>query len=404
MGGGGAMRAAAKVAGIGVAHGGFRGVPENPFSAAGRRAARPVSGIATSAEDGKLSGGGVLAAQKVEDSVQRPFWEIDDWELAGGEEEAGEPAPRVVFGCPPTAQEAKQATVELKDALEKTYLSPSFNDGKGSFLSGQEFGMLHLSNSEYMENKAVTESLNLPVSKHAIQAFRLFNESPAAQTVVASIASDPNVWNAVLQNHALVDFLESHKTSVSLLDMDKSTTETVDAADLSSPRSLSSPRLFDESCDTVEQSYGNGIVEILENFRVSVVEMMSSLSGFFQNLFVGPVAASASAEAGVSAGSASPDRALGASLMGLAVMVIMVVVLNRGFPVFTRHCYRVEVSMYSCVGLRPLEFHVLPSLEYIRANAVIVRKYRIIAFTCSDRRLALFWGAPPPDAYAEGVR
>ncbi|KAK3040267.1 hypothetical protein RJ639_028182 [Escallonia herrerae] len=327
MGGGGAMRAAAKVAGIGVAHGGFRGVPESPFAAAGRRAARPVSAIATSAEDGKLSGGGVQAAQKVEDSVQRPCWEIDDWELAGGEEEAGEPAPRVVFGRAPTAQEAKQATVELKDALEKTYLSPSFTGGKGSFLSGQESGMLHLSNSEYMENKAVTDSLNLPVSKHAIQAFRLFNESPAAQahlTVVASIASDPNVWNAVLQNHALVDFLESHKTSVSLLDMDKRTTETVDAAD------LSSPRMFDESCDTVQQSYGNGMVEILENFKVSVVEMISSLSGFFQNLFVGPVAASASAEADGSVGSASLDRALGASFMGLAVMVIMVVVLNRG--------------------------------------------------------------------------
>ncbi|KAK2984759.1 hypothetical protein RJ640_004584 [Escallonia rubra] len=351
MGGGGAMRAAAKVAGIGVAHGGFRGVPENPFASAGRRAARPVSGIATYAEDGKLSGGGVLAAQKVEDSVQRPCWEIDDWELAGGEEEAGVPEPRVVFGGAPTAQEAKQATVELKDALEKTYLSPSFTGGKGSFFSGQESSMLHLSNSEYMENKAVTDetSRNLLVSKHAIQAFRLFNESAEAQTVVASIASDPNVWNAVLQNHALVDFLESHKTGVSLLDMDKSTTETVDAADLSSPRSLSSPRLFDESCDTVEQSYGNGIAEILENFRVSVVEMMSSLSGFFQNLFVDPVAASASAEADVSAGSASLDRALGASFMGLAVMVIMVVVLNR-------------------------------------------------------ERLALFWGAPPPDVYAEGVR
>ncbi|KAK3040269.1 hypothetical protein RJ639_028184 [Escallonia herrerae] len=323
MAGGGSMRAAAKVAGIGVAYGGFRGLPENPVAAAALRAARPVTAIATSAEDGKLSGGGVLAAQKVEDSVQWPCWEMDEWELAGGKEKAGEPAPRVVFGGAPTAQEAKQAAVELKDALEKTYLSPSITGGKGSFLSGQQSGMLHLSNSEYRENKAVTDSLNLPVSKHAIQAFKLFNDSPAAQTVVASIASDPNVWNAVMQNHTLVEFLESHKTSVSMFDMDKSTTETVDAA------YLSSPRLFDESCDTVEQSYRNGIVEILKNFRVSVVEMMSSLSGFFQNLFVGPVAASASAEADGSAGSASLDRALGASFTGLAVMVIMLVVFKR---------------------------------------------------------------------------
>nr|GEZ73841.1 uncharacterized protein [Tanacetum cinerariifolium] len=31
---------------------------------------------------------------------------------------------------------------------------------------------------------------------------------------VASIASDPNVWNVVMQNAKLVDFLQTHKTEV----------------------------------------------------------------------------------------------------------------------------------------------------------------------------------------------
>ncbi|KAK3021419.1 hypothetical protein RJ639_046827 [Escallonia herrerae] len=318
MGGGGVM-AAAKVAGIGVTHGGFRGVPEKQLAAAVRWAACSVSAIAQSAEDGKLSGGAVLAAEKVEDSVQRPCWEL-----------AGEPAPRLVFGGAPTAQEAKQVTVELKDALEKTYLSPSFTGSKGLFLSGQESGMLR---------------------KDAIQAFRLFSRSHEAQALLGRLQeplhlreSDPSVWNVVLQNHAFVEFCELHKTSDSLLDMDKSTTETVDAAD------PSSPRLFDESCDTAKQSYGNWIRKILGNFRVSVVEMVRSFPGFFPNH-------EAKAEAETD-GTFKADGAFKAYLMGL----------------------------------------------YIRANAVIVRKYRIIAFTCSDRRLALFLGAPPRDAYAEGVR
>lgn len=33
------------------------------------------------------------------------------------------------------------------------------------------------------------------------------------QTVVASIASDPNVWNAMMDNHVLKDFVQSHQRS-----------------------------------------------------------------------------------------------------------------------------------------------------------------------------------------------
>jgi hypothetical protein len=50
---------------------------------------------------------------------------VDEWELAGGVEEemvvdSAEPVARVVFwGSPPSLQEAKAATCELKDALQK---------------------------------------------------------------------------------------------------------------------------------------------------------------------------------------------------------------------------------------------------------------------------------------------
>ena len=123
MGGGSVMRAvAAKVAGIGVLSSGFRGgvVPESSISAAGRAAARPVGAIAA-----KSSSESVKASVAIDaPSVEKPcFGEINDWEFAGFEEEipsaSGDPLPRLVFGGAPSIEEAKEATTELKDALEK---------------------------------------------------------------------------------------------------------------------------------------------------------------------------------------------------------------------------------------------------------------------------------------------
>ncbi|KAL7611873.1 hypothetical protein Lser_V15G06560 [Lactuca serriola] len=54
---------------------------------------------------------------------------------------------------------------------------------------------------------------NESFSSHAIKAFKLLNESPSAHNVGASIASDPNVWNVVLKNEALVEFLDNHQSS-----------------------------------------------------------------------------------------------------------------------------------------------------------------------------------------------
>ena len=117
MGGGGAIRAAA--AGIGVVSRGLRGmraVP--PAEQSVSNASRPVSAILTSSTSAPNSGSGDVAPAQ-----QMPVpaaW--DDWDFADGEEglvmEAGEPMPRLVFGGVPSFQEAKDATVELKDALD----------------------------------------------------------------------------------------------------------------------------------------------------------------------------------------------------------------------------------------------------------------------------------------------
>ena len=104
MGGGGAIRAAAKVAGIGVVNHGLRGMPAVPPAGHSvRNASRPVSAILTSSTSAPNSGSGDVApAQQMPVPVM----------------EAGEPMPRLVFGGVPSFQEAKEGTALLKDALD----------------------------------------------------------------------------------------------------------------------------------------------------------------------------------------------------------------------------------------------------------------------------------------------
>ncbi|KAH8494494.1 hypothetical protein H0E87_021040 [Populus deltoides] len=181
MGGGGVMRAAVKVVGTGVANAGIRrgisgGTP--PVEQSMRNASSPVSAIMSS----KASGGEVAAG------MQRPAWEVDEWELAGGVEEemvvdSAEPVARVVFwGAPPSLQEAKAATCELKDALQKVYPS-SPNLGTGSSLGGSQLSGHSLTNSDFLEtNGCISCDPNrAPVPKYAMQAFSLLNESPKIQ-------------------------------------------------------------------------------------------------------------------------------------------------------------------------------------------------------------------------------
>lgn len=328
MGGGGVFRAAAKVAGVTVAKSGFRSVAaEHPVYTAARNVARPVSisGISSSSEDVKS---GVVKASSVGASdvshVQKAVADFDDWEMAGGEEEMmvnhGEPLPRVVFGGAPSLQEATEAATDLKEALEKVYLSGPANEYGGSCTSSSSLSSV--SKACVVSETLVTKS----VPKHAIKAFRFLNEVPAAQVVVASIASDQNVWNAVLQNPALQDFLESHKTSASSPDSDQIINESDADTDTDSVYQSSSESTFSKF-EPGESKSGNSFTAFFHNIKQTVVDMMSSLSDYFNNLFGGDkffMDADGSAKLG------AMEKTLGASFMALAVMVMMVVVSKRG--------------------------------------------------------------------------
>lgn len=318
--GGGAIRAAAKVAGITAATGGIRSITSEHYSAVRKAAsARPAAAIA---EEMKL------VAKNLEAGVQRPCLEMDEWVFPDAEEAVGDRMPRVVFGGLPTLQEAKEATSELSAALEKTYLSsPISVVNEGSVAAD------HDSNKQDVETKAciTTQLAVAPVPAPVVMAFRFLHESSQAKNVVASIACDPNVWDAVLQNEELQQFLQSQTACDSRTAMNASRTESfADYAGADENPMMGSgadcdPKSFTDSSKLAE--YG-GFVNIFQKMKSSVVDMVSNLSGFMQNLFGvkggGGVLLNSDGTARVSA-----ETAMHASFVGLAVIAILVILLKR---------------------------------------------------------------------------
>ncbi|XP_030445115.2 uncharacterized protein LOC115667688 isoform X2 [Syzygium oleosum] len=311
MGGGAAMRSAASmVAGIG---GVLRGAPAPPAAPQSVRSAAR-SGVRVPAIASAKGGDAPQGAT----APQMLAWEADDWDFAGFEEEpVGQPMARVVFGGAPSYEEAKAATAELKDAIDKVYLSTTNITGCEDQLPAE------LSNSFQSQSSVTVEALvTNPVPKHAVQAFTLLSQSPAAQSVVASIASDPKVWDAFMQNEALKDFLQSQNSIHQFPFMEPKVEESADD-DLSDD--WKSPRKVEEIS---EGGHENGFMTILQNIKLTVEEMVSNISSFLANIFSPPSAEKTSMN---NEGSAGPfnEKALGASVMGLALMAIIVVLIKR---------------------------------------------------------------------------
>lgn len=121
--GGGVLRTAAKAAALI----GYRSVGHPAASRASRPSSAVVSAVAPATEAGPSisvasSHNGLLEAAP---EIQGLAWEFDDWEVADWEEEEKDvtldslhPAPRLVFGPVASLEEAKEATSDLKDALD----------------------------------------------------------------------------------------------------------------------------------------------------------------------------------------------------------------------------------------------------------------------------------------------
>ncbi|MED6150864.1 hypothetical protein PIB30_076688 [Stylosanthes scabra] len=317
MGGGGAMRTAAKIAGIGVGRAGLRGSTASlPTEQSVRNASRPASA--------GVSSQGAKPAE-VAPLHTAASWELDDWEFDDEGElamVAGEPMPRLVFHGVPTFEEAKEATNELKEAIDKVYLSPDSSHSKGSS-HGSEISVLSPSPVE-PETKIIEAISNPAVPKHAIQAFKLLSTSSQAQTVVASIACDPNVWNAVMQNPAVTDFFKSHQ--------EEETPEKLESC--AAVAGAEAKETAEKEKLLAESDSGNGsfdFMSILENFKLTVTEMLSSVSNFLQNIFPTAEKEKTNGDADGNAKESFMDtnKIMGGTFMGLAVLAIMVVLVRR---------------------------------------------------------------------------
>ncbi|CAL0328907.1 unnamed protein product [Lupinus luteus] len=309
MGGGGAMRTAAKLAGIGVGR----------SKILGSSAAHSTD---QSVWNGQRNATTLLSSQGVKPAEVAPLqtaalWDLEDWELTDGE-----PLPRVVFDAVPTFQEAKEATTELKDAIDKIYLSSHSSQCEGSS-PGSQVSVLSPTDSEPETKSCVVEAISHPsVPKHALQAFQLLSANTGAQTVVASIACDPNVWNAVMQNAAVSNFLQSCQKDAGF-DAEETAEEVEQLANSTAVAE------YEES--EAESHSGNGVFSVmgfLQNIKLSVTEMVCKVSDYLQNLF--PTAEKEKSSADESSKESFMDnKTMGGTLMGLAMLVIMVVLVKR---------------------------------------------------------------------------
>lgn len=314
------MRTAAK-----AALGGYRSAGPlvgQAAAAAARRASRPppttVSAVAPVADGSPAIS--LLSSEKgrsdavAVQEIQRPSWEIDDWEFAGGEEEEElldslHPAPRLVFGPVPTLEEAEEATADLKDAVERVYFSPS-----------TEVSLEGVQGCASRENVALVQSM----PKHVVQAFSLLQGSPEAQNVVASLAADKNVWDAVMQNENVMEFFRTQQSVVLHPETNAAFEESV-AENECIEEFLERPKT------PAEDSQTSVFTEIIGNIKLKITEVVKHMSNFLQDL-LGTSAGAQSSTGTKRTATTGPnvDVAIGASFIALAIAAILVVLVKRG--------------------------------------------------------------------------
>ncbi|WOL05163.1 hypothetical protein Cni_G13889 [Canna indica] len=243
-------------------------------------------------------------------SIHGSPWEIEDWEFASWEEDEKcvsldslHSAPRLVFGPVPTLEEARDATSDLKDAIEKVYLSPSADESSPL--------TVHMS----IPHEALSIIPSIP--RHIVQTFSLLQGSPEAQEVVASLASDKNVWNAVMNNTKVMEFYRTHQ-SIVLQPESESNTEV--------------PVVDNNSESSAAKTGNSPFADFVNNVKVKVATMISNVSSILEELIGISPGTPNSTSTNDSPHTNKPfaEFALGASFMALAVAAILVVLLKRG--------------------------------------------------------------------------
>ncbi|KAK1305208.1 hypothetical protein QJS10_CPB11g01083 [Acorus calamus] len=319
--GGGAIRHVMKAAAVGAR------APMAGQASAIRRATMTPStvpaGVASETVAQTIS---VTSQTSGEGSAQKAQqWEpFDDWELAeDGIVFDTVPPPRIVFGQVPSLEEAKAATSDLKEALEKMHFKPSVTASSVRSSSSSE-------NSE--TNVCVNEQSAAlsPMPRHVFQAFSLLQGSTEAQDVVASLASDKNVWDAVLKNEKVMDFYKTHQTLEPVLagvtgdiNVDSHLTSYVENGYIKGASECMGTEFTEKEPET---SVFSGF---MKNIKLKIDEVVSNISNLFQSFMGSPDEGSGSPDGGRSRTETAIDLGIGASFIALAIAAIMVVLFKR---------------------------------------------------------------------------
>ncbi|KAF7097051.1 hypothetical protein CFC21_098913 [Triticum aestivum] len=301
--GGGVMRTAAKVGlagGAAAAAGRFRNVAPSFATAPAAEAAAAAPLLSAAGEIPPVAPAG----------SQWASWEVDDWEFADWRSESASEAdvavvggPRLVF-APPSREEAEEATAELREAIDRVYF--------------KETPVEVVKEHDQELSKLGADALIPAMPGHVVQAFTLLKSSPEAQSVVASLASDKNVWDAVLKNERVMEFYKSHQQTLV-----NTFPEGTDSSD-----SVESPEKFEEASPEYALPTASPLSDFVDNAKKTMMEMVDNITNFFQDLFHNP----AEAEAGPGSSSKKPsfaEMAAGGSFVALAMAVILVVLFKR---------------------------------------------------------------------------
>lgn len=147
--------------------------------------------------------------------------EAEDWEYFVHEESTERPLGHLVFSPAPTKEEVEDATKDLHAALT-TFTGSSLDGspdepclGVSESLSQQEDRGLLL---KVRDKQEVRDTSFKPSSSHlgilaagssVYQAFHLMRSNPQVQGAVKSLACDPAVWKAVLDNEKVQELTQS---------------------------------------------------------------------------------------------------------------------------------------------------------------------------------------------------
>ncbi|OVA17756.1 hypothetical protein BVC80_1835g134 [Macleaya cordata] len=303
--------------GLGVI-GGYRGIPSSPVPLAdrvvsARNSAIPVSSSSINSNQQIRNSTVSISSHHYDSTFSVNDWDFisehyhDDERIIHDLMDDPSSTTRFVFGPVPSLEEAKSATSDLKDALEKIYFSPggtaAASVGYGSSTSVHRSGLLPRPLEAYFSNDRTVTFSSEP--KTAFLAFSLLRDSPDVQNVVASLASDKNVWEAVMKNEELMEFYKKANENVSV------STPGVEVERKPKDGIIS----FGSSA--------NGLIGLMDMIKEKVLAMVSSVLEYIQNIFRNQ------AEGRDSGNSIWKCTSTGAPFMALTIAAIMVVMVKR---------------------------------------------------------------------------